>query len=199
MSNQKRVFLALVSLLIGMGVFFANRPEPRYVSPYVPGATPPPVTELGQEPIQVTPTPAPDAPPVQANTVTYYQIVDSPDGPILRPATRELAGKKPTNEARLAAAVVAMTEGATPALPKGTTLLRLKIEGTTALLDFSKELKENFSGGDKAEQLAINALTATAGQLPRIETVQIFIDGAVVETLGGSQSLLRPLKVPQKN
>ena len=68
------------------------------------------------------------------------------------------------------------------------------------MMRFSKELKENFSGGgDKAEQLAINALTATAGQLAHIETVQIFIDGAVVETLGGSQSLLRPLKVPPKN
>ena len=86
--------------------------------------------------------------------MTYYQVVDSPDGPVLHPATRELTGEKPTDEARLAAAVVAMTEGATPALPKGTTLLRLKIEGTTALLDFSKELKENFSGGDRAEQLA---------------------------------------------
>ena len=199
MSNQKRIFLALISVLIGMGVFLFNRPKPRYVSPYVRGATPPSVAEPSQQPIQATPTPPQNAPPAKANTVTYYQVVDSPDGPVLHPATRELTGEKPTDEARLAAAVVAMTEGATPALPKGTTLLRLKIEGTTALLDFSKELKENFSGGDKAEQLAINALTATAGQLAHIETVQIFIDGAAVETLGGSQSLLRPLKVPQKN
>ena len=59
-------------------------------------------------------------------------------------------------------------------------------------------MKDNFSGGDKAEQLAVNALIATAGQLKGVERVQIFIGGEAIETLGGSQILLEPLKVPQK-
>jgi spore germination protein GerM len=202
-NNQNRVFLALGSLLVGMGLgavmLLTNRPKPPYVSPYQAGATPPPVAEPHPEPIQATPTPEPGAEEVKAKPrVTYFKVIDSPDGPVLHPETRELEGETLTDEARLQAAILSMTEGEAPILPKGTKLRRLKIDGTTALLDLSKELKENFSGGDKAEQLLINALTATAGQLPGIEKVQIFIEGLAVETLGGTQSLLEPLAVPQK-
>lgn len=184
---------------LGAVMLLANKPRPRYVSPYTPGATPPPVPEPKPEPIQATPTPEPGKKPTEgAHTFTFYTIVDSPNGPVLSAQTRPLPGETLDAEARLKAAIVAMTEGAAPALPKGTRLRRLKIEDKVAVLDLSKELKANFSGGDKAEQLAVNALTATTGQLDGVEEVRIFIEGAAVETLGGTQSLLEPLKVPQK-
>lgn len=203
MSNQKRVFLAFFSVLIGMGlgvlILLANRPKVSYVSPYVPGATPPPVPMLSPEPILATPVPSPPTEPGKGagSSVTFYRVVETSEGPALRPETRELGSEKLSDQARIAAAIAAMTEGEPPVLPKGTRLLRLKMEGTVALLDLSKELKDNFSGGDKAEQLVVNALTATVGQLSNVQTVQIFIEGASVETLGGSQSLLEPLKVPK--
>jgi spore germination protein GerM len=203
-SNSKRVSLALLSVFIGMGlgvvVLFATRPKPRYVSPYAPGAQPPAVPEPSPELLttpEPSPTPEPGKKPVAS--VTFYRVVESPDGPALHPETRPVTGEKPTDEARLAVAIQAMAEGDEPILPKGTTLLRLKVDGKLALLDLSKELKENFAGGDRAERLAINALLATAGQLPGVEKVQIFVDGAVVETLGGTQSLLEPLSVPLKD
>ena len=183
---------------LGVVLLLSGRTKPKYTSPYSPGATPPPITEASPQPIEASPTPEPGAPKLAANTVTVYRVSDSPDGPTLRPETVTVTSEKPSDEARIAAAIESMTEGEQPTLPKGTKLLRLKIEGTTAFLDLSKELKANFAGGDRAERLAINALTATVGQLPKIEKVQIFIDGAAVETLGGSQSLLEPLAVPQK-
>ena len=202
MSNQNRVFLALASVLVGIGlgsfVMLKSVSRTPYTSPYSPGSTPPPVAEPQPEPIQATPTPAPGAPPEKGNSVTIYRISDSPDGPTLRPESHAVSGEKPTDEQRVAAAIGAMAEGENPVLPKGTKLLRLKLTGDTALLDLSKELKDNFSGGDKAEQLAVNALIATAGQLKGVEKVQIFIGGEAIETLGGSQTLLEPLKVPQK-
>ncbi len=169
-----------------------------YTSPYSPGSTPPPVAQPHTELIQATPATPTEPAAGQANSVIIYKVTDSPDGPTLRPESHPVLGEKPTDEQRLSVAITAMTEGESPVLPKGTKLLRLKITGATALLDLSKEMKDNFSGGDKAEQLALNALTATVGQLKGIERVQIFIAGEAVETLGGSQSLLEPLKVPQK-
>lgn len=186
---------------LGALALLSSRPKPRYTSPYTPGAPAPAVPELRPDPIDPTPSPAPTEPGVKtAPTVTYYRVIDSPNGPVLHPEvkTLEAGAEKLDDEARIKVAITEMAKGETPLLPKGTRLLRLKLEGTTALFDLSKELKDNFPGGDKAEQLVVNALTATAGQLPKVEKVQIFVEGAAIESLGGTQSLLEPLKVPDK-
>ncbi|MBB6052608.1 GerMN domain-containing protein [Armatimonas rosea] len=204
MSNQKRIFLVLFSLLAGMGLgalaLLSGRSKPVYVSPYQPGSTPPPdAPGPTPEPIVSLPTPSPTEPgqagAEKKNTVTVYRIVDGPDGPVLRPETKEAVGDDFT---RLAAAIASMAQGENPPLPKDTRLLRLKVTGDTALLDLSPELKENFSGGDRAELLVVNALVAVGAQLPGIKQVQIFVDGQAIESLGGMQSLLEPFPVPKK-
>lgn len=207
MTNQKRIFLALFSILFGMGLgilmFFMNRPKVPYVSPYGPGSTPPPdAPGPTPQPIITMPTPTPaggtgsqDPNAPKKPTVTIYKIADGPDGPVLLPEAIEASGD---DQARLAFAVEFMAKGTNPPLPKDTRLLRLKVTGDTALLDVSKELKDNFPGGDRAELLLVNALVGLGGQLPGVKKVQIFVAGQAIESLGGMQSLLEPFSVPQK-
>lgn len=206
MTNQKRIFLAVASVLIGMGLGLlllllnARGRKPVYNSPYTAGATPPPVPEASAPPVIVDsdPTPSPHPGEVKPPEFTYYQRVDTPEGPSLRAQTKPLAGTEDTDEARLRQAVQAMTEGEGAPLPKGTTLLRLKREANLVILDLSAELKANFSGGDRAETLLLNALTATVSQLAGAEKLQIFVAGEAIETLAGGQSLLEPLTIARK-
>lgn len=203
-TNQKRLFLA--ALLIGMAVagtvmVLGNQSrKPIYQSPYSPGATPPPVAEVSAAPIVTLPDPTPAPKPGEKSVpqVTFYQLVDTTEGPVLRPQTKPLAGTVTSEEEQLRQAIQAMTQGDVAPLPKGTKLLRLKREGKTVVLDLSRELKSNFSGGDRAEILVINALTATVAQLPDAQKLQVFIEGEAIETLAGGQSLLEPLTVPRR-
>ena len=189
---------------MGMGLFLLLlAPRGRkagYQSPYVAGATPPPVPEASIPPAVTDPdpTPVPKQGEVKPPEVTFYQIVDTPEGPSLRRQTKPLLGTVTTEEETLRQALAAMTEGEKAPLPKGTKLLRLKREAKLVVLDLSKELKANFSGGDRAEVLLLNALTATVGQLPEVEKLQIFMEGEAIDTLAGGQSLLEPLTVSRK-
>lgn len=72
----------------------------------------------------------------------------------------------------------------------------LDSDGVTATVDFNDALVKNFPGGDTAESLAIESILATVGQFgPRF--VQITVAGKKIDSLGGTQSLMSPLPVPQ--
>lgn len=200
MTNEKRIFLAVAAVFFGMGlgviglVWMPRSKKPVYQSPYHPGATPPSVPEPNTKPlVELPPSPAPGE-KVEPH-FTFYTVAEGSDGPVLRPTSRPLPTDAKTDEAKLRLAIDAMAVGETSLLPKGTHLLRLQREGDTVLLDLSKELKENFAGN---ERLVINGLIATAAQLEGAAHLKIFINGEVVESLGGDQSLLEPLTIPRR-
>ena len=80
-------------------------------------------------------------------------------------------------------------------LPAGTKLISIKIAGGLATANFSRELRDNFTGGDSGEAHTVNAILQTLGQFPTVSRVQIFIEGKSVDSIGGLLSLSEPLPV----
>ncbi len=79
--------------------------------------------------------------------------------------------------------------------PQGTRLLRAERRDDTLILDFSKELTQNFTGGSDEEAALINALTRTARSFPDIRKLQVLVEGQSVESIGGHIDTSAPLSV----
>ena len=83
-------------------------------------------------------------------------------------------------------------------LPTGTRLLGVNIAKGLATVNFSREFKANFRGGDSEELNAINSILQTLGTFPTITRTQILVQNAPIESLGGlviisdSLNVIRP-------
>jgi len=80
-------------------------------------------------------------------------------------------------------------------LPAGTRLLSVRIVDGLATADFSRELRDNFSGGDSGETRTVNAILGTLGKFLTISRVQLLVQGKPVDSLGGLLALADPLPV----
>lgn len=79
-------------------------------------------------------------------------------------------------------------------IPEGTKLLSIKVEDGTAFVDFSKELKENHSGGSTGEAMTIYPIVNTLTQLPDIQRVQFLIEGEEHQELAGHMTFNQPFE-----
>lgn len=86
------------------------------------------------------------------------------------------------------------TRGHRATIPAGTQLRSLFIvDGGTAVVDFSRQMRENHPGGVRMEQLTVfSVVNSLILNLDGVERVQMLIDGAVAETLGGHLALEFP-------
>lgn len=84
-------------------------------------------------------------------------------------------------------------KGKTNVIPKKAKLRSVTVKDSTATVDFSKELEQNFSGGSTGEEMLIGSIVNTLTDFPEIQKVQILIEGASVETLSGHMDLSEPL------
>ncbi|MDH7602430.1 MAG: GerMN domain-containing protein [Armatimonadota bacterium] len=81
-------------------------------------------------------------------------------------------------------------------IPDGTKLRGpVNVKGDVAVVDFSKEFQENFSGGSDQEALTLNAIvhTLVANGGGKVKRAQILIEGEPAETLGGHFELSEPI------
>ncbi len=75
-------------------------------------------------------------------------------------------------------------------LPEGTRLLGLNVgPDGTAVVNFSREIVDNFQGGAEAEALLIKAVVKTLTHFPEIKRVRILVEGQAIESIGGHISL----------
>ena len=139
-------------------------------------------------------------PTSDSNSMTIYHVVSNDQGRHLEPVTMTLSSdlKADDYEARMNAAVTTMAQGKNAPLPNGTRLISLKIDDDTATIDLSKEYKENFTGGDEAESLAVQAITGTLGSISGVKKVQFLIAGEKTDSLGGNIAFDTPVSVPQE-
>ncbi|MEN6521934.1 MAG: GerMN domain-containing protein [Armatimonadota bacterium] len=117
--------------------------------------------------------------------------------PRLVPIERSVPSDADPHKAALEALLATNSEKATPAkylIPQGTKLIGVKIEKRTAYADFSKEIKDNFSGGSMNEALLVNAIIHTLAQFDDVKKVQIMVEGKKVESLGGHLDIAQPLE-----
>ncbi|MEN3184983.1 MAG: GerMN domain-containing protein [Atribacterota bacterium] len=80
------------------------------------------------------------------------------------------------------------------AIPKGTKLNAVFVEGNTAYVDLSSEMAKNQSGGTSQEFLSVYAIVDTLTAFPGIEQVKILIDGKETQTLCGHIDISEPLR-----
>lgn len=85
-------------------------------------------------------------------------------------------------------------------IPDGTKLIDVKIEDNVAYVNFSKELQENHWGGSTGELHTIYSIVNTLALNPElnIDSVQILIEGKVIDSLAGHMDITEPIKPDPK-
>lgn len=129
----------------------------------------------------------------KALKVTLYYPKD--DGMGLAPVSRTVNTEKDDKYTAAMKSLLTGTKekGQTNVIPKKARMHSITVKDGTATVDFSKELRQNFSGGSTGEEMLVGSIVDTLTEFPEVERVQILIDGAPVETLAGHMDLSEPL------
>jgi hypothetical protein len=122
----------------------------------------------------------------------------SDDGSELLQVSREVPfGQTPVDQARsiVEAQVAAAPPGLTSAIPDGTTVRSVLLDGHgVAYVDLSRDVVTGHTGGSLDEALTVfSIVNAITVNLPDISAVQILVDGHAVDTLVGHLDLRHPL------
>ncbi|NLM38897.1 MAG: hypothetical protein GX205_02490 [Firmicutes bacterium] len=132
------------------------------------------------------------------SAVTIYLVEETPTDFLLVPVKRYTSGQvTPQRALELLIQGPAAGENYRPAVSPRTEVLSLTVEEGLATVSFSSALKEDYVGGSQNESNLVNAIVHTLTQFPEIERVQILIEGAVIESIGGHIAINRPL-APQR-
>ncbi|MEX2289356.1 MAG: Gmad2 immunoglobulin-like domain-containing protein [Mycobacteriales bacterium] len=171
------------------GVLLAGCSDQTPTAPPEPSATPP-------SPAGTPAAASPSAPAAaQARAVYWLGASKEPRGPRLyREFVRRPAGPDPVRDA------LETMFGSEPKDPdytslwaEGTTVRDVRRDGTTAVVDLSREALQS-GGGSGFEGASIQQLvhTVTAAD-PDVRAVQLLVDGERVETLWGHADLTKPV------
>ena len=130
------------------------------------------------------------------NVTLYFADRDEPN---IHPEARELAvGSRVDEQVRqVIDALIAGPSSADgiSAIPAGTQLLSVMVDADsgTVYLDFSSELVAAHPGGSAAEYCTIASIVRTVGEnFPELQSVQLLVDGAQVESIAGHVRADRP-------
>jgi len=85
-------------------------------------------------------------------------------------------------------------DGRPTLLPQGASLLEARQEGSTLVISISGELVRSQYLGSNQEIALGYSIVTTMAQLPGVESVQILIEGRVVESLADHVDLTAPLR-----
>ncbi|TDA67865.1 MAG: hypothetical protein D9V47_10175 [Clostridia bacterium] len=76
--------------------------------------------------------------------------------------------------------------GLLPTIPVGTVLRDINVRPDgLAIVDFSRDLVNNFVGGSESERLVVYSIVNTLTQFPTVHRVRILVEGQEVDTLAG--------------
>jgi hypothetical protein len=154
-SSMRRLLAVIIVLAVAgaAGYFAANRL----------GAAAPPGQYQGDGRVQIS------RPTVEGNDVR------------LKPETAQISTTGDPVENTLKALFKTAEDGSS-AIPKGTRLNSVKVEGGVARVDVSKEFSAlNDGGGNTSVSLTQNAICRALAQFPSIQKVTVLVDGKVFE------------------
>lgn len=83
-------------------------------------------------------------------------------------------------------------DGQNAIIPKQAKLNGVAIDGDTATVDFSSDLKKHFVGGSAGEEMLVGSVVDTLTQFPEIKKVQITMDGKKFSSLAGHMDFSDP-------
>ena len=174
------VVAVLVLAIIGAGAFFVWRSQR-------PASAPPAQAQPAS-------APAPQATARITATVFYGSV----DGQALIPYRREV--ELADNVVAQGTHILRAQFDAAPAplvsvIPKGTTLRSFYVtDRGDAFVDLSPAVMSGHPGGTLMELLTVYAIVnAVTANLPKVQRVQILVNGGEVETLAGHVDLRHPL------
>lgn len=78
-------------------------------------------------------------------------------------------------------------------MPKGTKVLGVKVDNNTAVVDFSKEFQNNFTGGSTGEIMLVGSIVDTLTEFGEIKSVRFTLEGQPLDILGGHLDLTEPV------
>jgi len=147
-----------------------------------------PKQELGQIEVVTPEVPEPktDEPSVEQKTVLLY--FGSSDGEHLVGVEKDIPKEIGIARATINALLEGpdFQSGLLPTIPAGTTMLDINVkEDGLCIVDFSKELVANMSGGELNEELAVFSIVNTLCQFPTVDKVEFRVEGQKMDTLLG--------------
>jgi spore germination protein GerM len=140
---------------------------------------------------------APSAKTEPAGTAVVTLFFASADGQGLVREGREVEVEE-TLEDRVESVVDELIRGPVgshaPVLPENVRLLGVKVKGNVAQIDFGRELKDAPPAGSTGEMNAVYSIVDTITvNYPQIKAVQLLVEGAPIDSLGGHLDLKDPL------
>lgn len=141
------------------------------------------------DPEEAIPQPSPSRP------ITVYFVEMTATDFVLRPEIHSV--DPPVTLAKAVEALITgpKSEELHPVMPPGTRLLSVEIQDTTAVVNFSAELRENFNMGSQGEALLLQSLMRTAAAFSNIAYVQILVEGSIIESIGGHIAIDTKLQI----
>jgi germination protein M len=146
---------------------------------------------VSRKPVSTKPTivrrpPVPGPAVVQkSKEVKVYRVAVENNQPKLRPTKCKVkAGENPMEVALRQLIEQGGTADLASPIPEGTRLLSLEVKGDLAIVNLSREFRDNFTGGSEEEALTIGAILKTLGQFPQIKRVLFKVEGKPLDTLG---------------
>lgn len=145
-----------------------------------------------QKPLSAQPVPAASAsvPAEQEARLTVY--LPGEDGLRTAPHVLQVKAKEKTLRNALFQMIQLDRKAKYPVLPTGLTVKNVTVKDGTAVINFSKELK-NLSGGSTTETLFLAMVVNTATEFPNVHQVSLEMEGVPLKTLG-QMDLSKPLK-----
>lgn len=117
--------------------------------------------------------------------VKVYRVVVKDNTAILRAVEKTVPeGKDPKEIALRQLIEQGNGKDSSNPIPEGTRLLDMKVKDGLAVVNLSREFRDNFQGGSEAEGLAIGAILRTLGQFPDIKRVRLLVEEEPLDTLG---------------
>lgn len=78
-------------------------------------------------------------------------------------------------------------------MPKGTKVLSVNVNNNIAIVDFSKEFQNNFTGGSTGEIMLVGSIVDTLTDFKEIKSVRFTLEGQPLDILGGHLDLTEPV------
>lgn len=142
-------------------------------------------------PAQSVPAVSASVPAEQESRLTLY--LPDQEGMRLVPHVLQVKAKEKTLKNALFQMIQMDRKAKYPILPTGLTVKNVTVKDGTAVINFSKELK-NLSGGSTTETLFAAMVVNTATEFPNVRQVSLEMEGKPLQTLTGHIDLSKPLK-----
>ncbi|MDD2200720.1 MAG: N-acetylmuramoyl-L-alanine amidase [Firmicutes bacterium] len=119
----------------------------------------------------------------------------------LMPEVREIPGLTAMDRTEALAAVLHATIAGPgkdsilqSTIPRGTILRSVRLQGDTAIADFSADLVVNHWGGSRSEEMTVYSIVNALTEFAYVKRVELLIEGKPLKTISGHMQIEGPLE-----